>query len=741
MYSLGINSTIGSTVDEDFMKLVEKIPTELKKIQGIAELDPFELSEKFFNSDNVANASIDPNANMGDKSPVSYSSEIFKPQQKYQGYYELWKKDRELFGEDTANSDIESCLNGALYFHDITKYNIPYCFAFDTSFLLTEGRPYGWLTSSEPKRSSSFIGNLVETTMDLSQEHAGAIGIANLLVNLAYFTRKERGELHNAIACVFDTYPEVESEDYNREELIEINIMNALRMYMSGLGVDSSLLDDFLVCDPIEGCSEFNLDKACDMADRVYDKYIQNLLQNFVHVMHNTFRIGGDSPFTNMSIFDKYTFQSVFDTPLYPDLSYVRDNYEEVQHLQKLFVEFFAKGSPITGRNYRFPVVTANIKTWSQEDFEAGLCSEQEVGKISDKEWFDWIVEENRKRGAFNLHAGEKVATCCRLTSDLSALKDSIRVDSFGNGGLSIGSHRVVALNLHRVALEVIFDSSDVEKSLREDFKTNLIKYLQKTKNLLVAHKTILKEMVDKKFLKFFTVGWEDLNMLFSTIGYTGLIDAYSALYGYTIEEITQDPKLTEDYIDFAVETINTMEEYARLFGKENEGFAFNVEEIPGENAAPKMAEADNFLYDSNPDYQHRDLLSNQMVPLYTDLGLFDRLEVSGKLMNLVSGGSILHVNLTEEVTPAAYHELIRLIFEEYKIPHIGVNVGSTHCSAGHTTQGIYKDKCPVCGDTNLDWTMRVVGFQTPVSSWSSARQKDFMKRQFYTAKDVLISE
>ena len=738
MNSLGINPVIGSSVDENFKKLVASVPMELKKIQGIAELDPFKLSEKFFQSTNVADASIDPNANMGDKSPVSFSSEIFKPQQKYQGYYELWKKDRELFGEDTANSDISDCLNGALYFHDITKYNIPYCFAFDTSFLLTEGRPYGWLQSSEPKRSSSFIGNLVETTMDLSQEHAGAIGIANLLVNLAYFTRKERKQLHEVLEQTFNLFVQTDSENYD-EEILEISIVNNIRLFMSGLGIDENILEEFLTCDPINGCGRFDYTKACKMADKVYDKYIQNLLQNFVHVMHNTFRVGGDSPFTNLSIFDKYTFEAVFDTPLYPDFSPVKENYEEVQHLQKIFVDFFSKGSPITGKNYRFPVVTANIKTWSEEDAAANLCSEEQVGQISDKEWFDWIVEENRKRGAFNLHAGEKVATCCRLTSDLSALKDSIRVDSFGNGGLSIGSHRVVAINLHRVALETVYKSEDQDKPLIEEFQENLVKYLDKSRNLLVSHKEILKEMVERKFLKFFNVGWEDLNMLFSTIGYTGLIDAYSALYGCSIEEITQDPILTENYIDFAANTINLMEKYARKYGKENEGYAFNVEEIPGENAAPKMAEADNFLFGNHPDYQERDLLSNQMIPLYTELGLFDRLEISGKLMNLVSGGSILHVNLTEEVTPAAYHELIRLIFEEYKIPHIGVNVGSTHCSKGHTTQGIFRDKCPECGNTELDWTMRVVGFQTPVSSWSSARKKDFMKRQFYTAKDVFV--
>ena len=87
MNSLGINLNVGSQVDEAFKSLVSSVPYELKKIQGIAELDPFILSKKYFKSGNVADASIDPNANMGQKSPVSFQSEIFKPQLKYNSYY------------------------------------------------------------------------------------------------------------------------------------------------------------------------------------------------------------------------------------------------------------------------------------------------------------------------------------------------------------------------------------------------------------------------------------------------------------------------------------------------------------------------------------------------------------------------------------------------------------------------------------------------------------------------------
>ncbi len=720
MNSLGINLNVGSQVDEAFKSLVSSVPYELKKIQGIAELDPFILSKKYFKSGNVADASIDPNANMGQKSPVSFQSEIFKPQLKYNSYYELWDGLKDTFGLDDANDCIESVLNGCLYYHDIVKNCMPYCFAFDTSYLMTEGRPYGWLPSSVPKRSNSFMAQVIETTMDMSQQHAGAIGIANLLVNLAYYTRKERAELHNQIQYIFDTAPIMPAGfDMSTVDMIQLAVTDSIVVYLKGLGLDTDLIQDFMGCDPKFGC-EFTIEKAFAMIDCVYDKYVQNLLQNFVHIMHNTFRIGGDSPFTNISLFDRETFKTVFDVPLYPDMSLVVDNYEEVNHIQHIFVEFFHKGSPTNGKNYRYPVVTANIKT-------------DEEGHIIDEEFFCYIVEKNRLRGAFNLHAGEKIASCCRLTSDLSKLKDTIRVDTFGNGGLSIGSHRVVALNLHRMALIAKYEDRPLDSVIQE--------YLHKAEKLLVVHKKILKNLVEQGFLNFFNIGWQNLSMFFSTIGFTGLIDCYSVMTGKSIKEVLSTDESIQSYEDFGETVLHSMDDFTSEASKRNSELkmAFNVEEIPAENASPKMAACDNFVYQGYSDYEPVELLSNQMVPLYCDVELTKRLEITGKLMDIVSGGSILHININEQVTEKAYKDLVRLMFEKYHIVHFAVNVGTTVCENGHKVPGIYKDKCPVCGGKPIDFNLRVVGFNTDVSSWSKERREEFQKRQVYnTVTNIL---
>lgn len=727
---LGININIGSTIDNEFKGMIASIPYKLKDIQGIGELDPFILSDKFFNAANVADSSIDPNANMSGKSPVSFQSEVFKPQLKYRSFYEMWSRVRNKWGVVDANSCISSCIDGGLYFHDITKIDQPYCFAFDTSFMLIEGRPYGWLPSTPPKRSSSFMSQLVECTMDMSQEHAGAIGIANLIVSLAYFTRKERREIHRQIKDYAYTCCD------QPLQYLKMGLSAAITIYMAGLGCDLDLIKgdiqalNNMTCDNKAWCESDTVkfkhdivEAAIAISDKVYDKYVQNLFQNFVHIMHNTFRTGGDSPFTNLSLFDKLTLRAVFDVAKYPDYSSVVDNYEEIDHLQRIFIEFFHTGSPITGKNYRFPVVSVNIKTNSE-------------GVIEDKDFFRYVVLKNKKRGAFNIHVGEKVATCCRLTSDLAALKDMIRMDTFGNGGLSIGSHRVVAVNLHRMALIAKYNSRAIESVIEE--------YLVKAEKLLVAHKELLSERCNQKFLKFFNIHWQDLKMFFSTIGYTGLIDAYAVYSGKSIDEIMADDDELDEYVYFANDIISKLEDFATQAGKRNEGYAFNVEEIPAENASPKLAQADNYLYgdyqfddEADMTYHPVELLSNQMIPLYCNLPLYKRLEVSGKLMNKVSGGSILHLNLTEQVTDEAYVELVTSIIEDYKIPHFALNVGSTTCVNGHTTPGIYLDVCPQCGAEIDYFTIRVVGFATDTKDWSAPRREEFFKRQLYGAKDL----
>lgn len=691
---------IGRNLDPRFVSLLNSFPEKILKLNGIRDVDPFQLADEYYNSQIVADMSIDPNANVSGKSPVNFISEIFKPLTKIRSMHTAWKMIEKKHGEQIANECLTACFNGKLYHHDWTKYDVPYCFAPDSSFWMLEGRPYGWLPGSAPNKLRSFIGQTIEVAMDMSQEHAGAIGIANILVNAAYFVKKDKEQIRKAISQMVEM-------GLKDDQIIEI----VARLF-------SHSNEDFI--------KKMNKAKGCDNLDKavmsIYEKEVEDVLQQLVHVFHNTFRIGGDSPFTNLSIFCRETILRTFKDATYPDGSKPVDNIDEIMSVQLVFARFFSEGSPLSGKSYRFPVCTVNVYAKPREQFTAEEMVQYPNHKclIVDRDFFRVLCRLNAKRGVFNFHKGEKLASCCRLTSDLAELRSQIRMDSFGNGGMSIGSHRVVALNLHSIMCEAI--------ETGVPFRSVLEKYQAYAEILLVAHKKWLEFIINTGTLKFFNINWQDLKMFFSTFGFTGLRDSYKLLH--------RSGSL-EDYRKFAKTTLAQMDNYSREAGRRNEGFAFNVEEIPGENASPKLAAIDNFYYGDKPWYENVELLSNQMVPLYEDVDAFERLEVMGDLMDDVSGGAICHYNVDGSMTEEASIRLAEMMIEEYNITHFAIEIGSSTCKNGHTNEGIHL-QCPTCGGEIDTWTRRVVGFNTDTKDWHYVRRDwENLRRKIYGQEEL----
>lgn len=100
---------------------------------------------------------------------------------------------KKSFGTRRANELISAIWRGELYFHDASGHGVqvPYCFAYSTANLMVEGRPYGQLHSTPPRRSDSFVAQVIETTMDLSQEFVGAVAPGDFIVNLCWYLKRE----------------------------------------------------------------------------------------------------------------------------------------------------------------------------------------------------------------------------------------------------------------------------------------------------------------------------------------------------------------------------------------------------------------------------------------------------------------------------------------------------------------------------------------------------------------------
>lgn len=620
------------TFDKEFDALYSRyandpIKRRLLDLEGISfnKLDISKLASEYF-SNRIPDISIDANANANeDISPNNYVSEITKSFVKLVGYYQLWQMMKGLYGLNRANEAIEAIWSGSLYFHDSVHINVPYCYAFSTTPIMIEGRPYGQLYSLPPKRSDSFVAQVIEVCMDVSQEQAGAVTPSDFIVNLCYFLKKENVD------------PDTEEGKY----------------------------------------------------------YIINLFQKFVHVMNNKFRVSGQSPFVNISLFDTPNLKKLFGETVYPDGSKV--DIEYVMKVQKIIGEFLSKGDPATGLPYRFPVVTVNI-----------FVNDKKT--VVDKDFLKFVAETNYEKGIYNIYIndGYKIASCCRLLNDTKRMK--FRADSFGNGGLNIGSHRIVTINFPRIALEA---KGDVDK-----FFNILHSRVMLAKDILVAHRRLLEKRIEQGFLKFFKpLGWFSLKTMFSTFGVNGL---YEACYFMDL------PMETKKGQEFTERILRKMEEYADGFS-EQMGFSWNVEEVPAESAAVTLAKKDKILFK-----QPFNLYSNQYIPLIADIDIIERLKISGKFMDIVSGGGIVHLNIQEKIpSPEKMEKIIKLAIKT-GVNHFAINYGFGICSEGHTSIIGNGKTCPHCGKEIVDYMTRIIGYFTKVSSWNAVRREyEFPNRKF----------
>lgn len=428
---------------EGFVKLYNEISSttlgmKLMKLEGISpdKISAPIMSEKYF-GERLADMSVDQNANANESiSPNNYQSEVSKGSLKLVGYNLLWQRAVNKLGEERANELIKKIWTKDYYFHDASAHGIQtvYCLAFSTYSIMLEGRPYGQLQSLTPKRADSFMAQVIEAIMDISNTIMGAVAPADILVNYAYLSEKDRNELADMIEEWWlagngdDLFPKLLSHEYH----IELDRIKELLKYR---------------------CES----DRYEVANRLMKHKIINDMQKMVHIVNNKYRTSGQSPFTNISIFCPESLKKLFSETVFPDGSEI--NYKYTMYVQKLFGEFIAKGDPATGLPYRFPVATVNM-------------SKDENGRVDD-DFLDWVAENNYKKGTFNIYTseGSKVAMCPLHGDEEVVVKNEFGVVKTKIRNLSNGNHMVLC---NGEFVEGKFDKYDTDKFLRITLENGL---------------------------------------------------------------------------------------------------------------------------------------------------------------------------------------------------------------------------------------------------------------------------
>lgn len=648
----------------------DEVKARYLKIEGIApdNLDIGIQSMDFFQKQ-LADISTDANSNYAENmNPTIYRTHTSNGQMKLLGYHLLWYYAAKRYGEEWANKAISMIWEGYFYFHDAhgLRIQMPYCYAFSLDKLVFEGRPYGSSPTTPPKHKKSFLSQVDKLISDLSKQFAGATAPSDLFLWYSWYLKGWLKEIHEADENVSDW-----------------------RNYKSQL--KREIIQD---------------------------------MQGLVCLFNEPGRAEGEPPFTNISIYDSIGLNNLFGHITFPDGT--EPDFELIMFIQKVFCEWFSHGDPITGFPYRFPVVTINITTNKNHDFE-------------DEDFAKWVAHVDRNMGNFNLHFGDKskVAMCCRYENDLDDM--NLTPDSFGNGGVNIGSHRVVTPNFVRCAL---MSGGDMEK-----FIENCDELIDIAGKLLHIHRVdILQKRIDEtpQYLQFFgSLGWFSLDTMFSTIGITGIYEVCKYM-GYDI--------LEDDGTEF------TMDFMAYLKGKTKElrkiyGCTFNCEEIPGEQACVSLVDKDHiFFYDDinidegnwNGDvadaFYNCKLYSNQYIPLINDADMITRLDLSGRFMNMISGGGIVHINSEAQIdTDEKMYELIKYGAKS-GCPHFAICYRFGKCKDHPAViVGQTRNTCPICGKEITHTRARVIGYFSDEHNWHPRRKEFDAPYRFYSGCDSLM--
>jgi len=434
-------------------------------------------------------------------------------------------------------------------------------------------------------------------------------------------------------------------------------------------------------------------------------KSIEQDFQGLVYLFNEPSRAEGESPFTNIAVYDKIGLHNLFGNIMYPNGD--KPDLKYIMNLQKIFMNWFSKGNPETGFPFRFPVVTANITTDEHKEFV-------------DKDFAQFVAMVDRKLGNFNIHFGSKakLAMCCRYENDLDDM--GLTPDSFGNGGVNIGSHRVVTLNLPRIAMANCGNIDGFYKILDDTMDVA-------SKLLMVHRYDILQKRIDRNpdYLQFFgKLGWFSLDTMFSTFGITG-IHEMTKYMGYDI--------LDDDGTDFTLDVLQHIKSNVKKY-RHQYRVVFNTEEIPGEQTCVTLVNKDKLMgYPVDCD-----LYSNQYIPLTTKADIVDRVELSGRFMEMVSGGGIVHINIDHEIdTWEKVYELMKFSAKS-GVPHMAICYRYGRCENGHTLNVGQTQVCPVCGAPLVLTMNRVIGYFSFEQNWGPVRKKHDAQLRYFAGTDTL---
>lgn len=635
------------------------------------------MNQYSLSTDNAASSSeTDANANVTVKNVANLEGEVYKVTNRIIQRQRMKDELNLLFPE--IAKQYEADLNHHIvYTHDEASTPVlkQYCMAVSLYPLMTEGvGNIDGVTPSEPNDLQSFSGQITNLIFLLSAQCKGAVAVGEYFIALNYYVVKEFGpKWYDKLDC------EATTPHCLIRRTVKDHILKAFKQFVWGVNQPAG--------------------------NRSYQ-----------------------SPFTNISYYDKTYFESLFGEFYYPDGT--RPEWKAVDTLQRMFMKWFNQvrlKQVLTFPVETFAMVHNNHDIIDQE--YKNLCAEMYAEGHS---FFTYISD-----------SADSLASCCRLRNELA---ENTFSPTSGLTGVMTGSCNVITLNINRIvqdwALQHPFEGHSLVKGqplqtnplncvhLEQDFVQYLTTILQRVYKYHIAYKTMLYDMEDKRMFASSNGGYIYINKLYSTIGINGLNEAARFL-GLTVGN-------NPEYIQFLQLVLGTIKEQNKLHSihDKKRPFLFNSEVVPAEGLGGK-----NYRWDKQDGYwvpDDENLYNSYFYDAHDNTSVLDKFVLHGhQTYQYTDGGSAAHVNLEDHLSKSQYLKLIDFAVAN-GTNYFTFNIPNSKCEDCGKIIKKPIDICPCCGSHHITQYTRVIGYLRPIKAFGEDRQKEAANRIYSDGKSQI---
>jgi ribonucleoside-triphosphate reductase len=409
-----------------------------------------------------------------------------------------------------------------------------------------------------------------------------------------------------------------------------------------------------------------------------YEQVLQTM-QELIYNLNVPSRWGTQTPFTNL------TFDWTCPEDLQEQVPVIAgqempftygDLQAEMDMINRAYIEVMMKGDA-KGRPFTFPIPTYNITPdfdWYSPNAELLFQMTARYGLP----YFQNFVNSELKPNMIR-------SMCCRLQLDLRELLK--RGNGLFGSAEQTGSLGVVTLNCARLGYLYAGDEGALMARVDE--------LLELGKTSLEIKRQVIQRLMDGGLFPYTKRYLGTLRNHFSTLGVNGINEMIRNFTG------DQQDIATEAGAALAVRLLDHIRARMLAFQEET-GHMYNLEATPAEGTTYRFAKEDRARMPSilqagtqeMPYYTN----SSQLPVGFTD-DPFEALERQDELQRKYTGGTVLHLYMTEQVSSAdACRRLVQRALTRFRLPYITVTPTFSICPKHGYLSGKH-EFCPKCDE------------------------------------------